>query len=277
MTGFRYGFAMSVALWGCGSGGDMRMPVTLNTEDLAMQLAKVNDLSMPPVHDLAQPAGDMVLVGPCDPIAQDCADPANKCTTVADPNDPTGMTLLTQCVQITGSVGLNQSCVRSGDADAGATATAGHDNCAKGFFCSSDGSLVSDYSERHCRSFCQTDQSCNATPMGKCIGLIPQGDGLCSPSCTLFGTDCAKGLDCSSLNTSTDGSTFVPTCRGIGKLAVGKSCTLATDCIAGVTCISPTMGAPMVCVQLCDDNNPCPGGLMCGPAMGLPNGGGVCE
>lgn len=271
MTARGWSCVALVAIAGCGNNS------TVNTgpPGADMSVAKVGDMAVAVVHDMAVAPGDMVSLGPCDPIKQDCADPANKCTTIADPNDPMMVKLLTQCVPLSGSVPLGGKCVRGGDG--GATATAGHDDCDKGLFCSSDGTLVADFSQRHCRSFCKVDKDCKATPGGRCVVLVDMQEGLCSPTCTLFGTDCPMGLECSNLLTTYDDMNFVPTCRGLGKTAVGKSCMQATDCVAGATCLDPTgMQAPPVCVTLCDANHPCAVG-QCAMAPGLDNMGGICK
>ena len=136
---------------------------------------------------------------------------------------------------------------------------------------------MADFSQRHCRAFCRSDNDCQATPTGRCVALISMDTGLCTPTCTLFGNDCGNGLECGVLIGTFDEKSFVSTCRGVGKTAVGMTCMAATDCVAGTTCIDPAgMNGTTKCTPLCDDDHPCAKGV-CARAMGLPKNGGICR
>ena len=267
MPALRGGCLVALVLFGCGDTGSR----ATQPADLAV----AGDMVAP--RDMAKAPRDIVMLGPCDTVKQDCVDPANKCTTVADPDDPMMQGLITNCIPITGMKGRDESCMRTGP-NMPPTANAGHDDCAAGFFCSSNGTLVADFSQRHCRSFCRTDADCKDTPTGKCVGLIPMDTGLCAPTCALFGADCPMGLECAVLIGKFDTTGFVTTCRGVGMTALGAACMAATDCVAGATCIDPTnMNKASKCTQLCDDAHACPNGMMCVPAMGLAKSGGICR
>jgi hypothetical protein len=55
--------------------------------------------------------------------------------------------------------------------------------------------------------------------------------------CTLGGSDCPNGDDCSAWFTAGDGSTR-PTCRPLGTAGVGMKCA-QTGCAAGLVCVGP--------------------------------------
>jgi hypothetical protein len=247
------GFAL-LCLVGCGGGGGGKGDMAV-VEDMTMG---GKDLRV--VRDMTQIN--------CDPNAQDCVDPAKKCTEVAIDQM---MTMLEgQCIAITGNKMPGDPCTRTPD-------VAGHDDCDKGSFCSSIGSYYPlTMPNRHCRSYCASDGDCKT--MGeRCDSLDPQnGVGLCVPTCTPFGTDCQMGYDCSMFVETIDQMALLATCRFIGMTAIGAACKDVTDCVAGATCNIPQNMTMGTCVAMCDMAHPCPNAGKCMAAPGLPNGGGTC-
>ncbi len=209
--------------------------------------------------------------GPCDPIAQTgCSAPDTKCTAVDD-GSGSGKA---GCVTPTGSKGLGDSCTRTSQDPSGI----GHDDCGAGFFCSGISTLASP-PNRHCRKFCKDDSKCASTE--KCSELVFDGGttataGICVPTCTLFGTDCAGSLNCSVLITSMDGTTAHGTCRAVGTKAVGDKCAMAFECGKDMVCADPTKSGSNTCIALCDTSHTCSTGT-CKAVGSLPSGGGVCQ
>jgi hypothetical protein len=222
--------------------------------------------------------------GTCDPVAQTgCTAPSTKCTAV---DDGTGVGTMPGCVTPSGTAAADDSCTRDSETPAGV----GHDSCAAGSYCSGYGSLSSP-PDRHCRKFCADDTGC---PTGhKCMALIvdPSGsplDGICVPTCTLFGTDCPSGLNCGVTSLDEDGSNVIFSCRQVGTAAVGAPCVTSGgtagpapyDCVADSLCFDPAggSGTAFVCNGLCDGTHTCPTGKTCNTSgTGLPTGDGVCN
>lgn len=198
----------------------------------------------------------------CDVVKQDCGDPTLKCTSVGD--------WLAGCMPIEGQFAEAKSCVKLHSPPFGS-----FDNCDMGLMCSNLGSVTADGSQPHCRALCHKNVDCK-TPTTKC--LVPFGvsssNGRCSPTCTVFGTDCAAGLDCSLSLRDLDDSSFVPTCRGIGTGAFGSKCGVNTDCVARADCVDPK-GTGSICVPQCDDAHPCVSGT-CDNPPGYPAKTGRC-
>jgi hypothetical protein len=219
----------------------------------------------------------------CDPVKQTgCSTPSTKCTAV---DDGTGTGTMPGCVTPTGTAAVDASCTRDSETPAGV----GHDTCAAGAYCSGYGSLSSP-PDRHCRKFCADDSGCPSTH--KCMTLIvdPSGtglDGICVPTCTLFGTDCPTGLNCGVTSADMDGSSIVFSCRQVGTAAVGAPCVTSGgtaapapyDCVGDSLCFDPAggSGTAFVCNGLCDGTHTCPTGKTCNTSgTGLPTGDGIC-
>jgi hypothetical protein len=110
----------------------------------------------------------------------------------------------------------------------------GNTDCAAGLTCLSG----------VCHAFCATlDTAC---PGGECVQA---GDGqpqdlVCLVSCTPAPVSCGAGQACEvfTLNGS-----LTTDCEGPGTVAAGGSCTMDSDCAAGLGCI----GTPAACLQWC--------------------------
>lgn len=208
--------------------------------------------------DMPTPTGDLGMQMSCDPIAQNCADPSQRCVfTITG----TGMSrmLVTQCVA-NGTAMRDQSCTID--------MTSGLDDCQKGLTCTGLG-LPTGMSD--CRKFCKTDSDCGAGQM--CHGV---GGGVmfgeCLPTCTEFGTDCGAGMTCAQdesdiSSTMTNRVSFL-VCRSVGAGTEGADCQRATDCGADMLCIGPF--GQRICSPLCDDTTH----TTC-PVYGVPDGGNV--
>jgi hypothetical protein len=205
----------------------------------------------------------------CDVVQQGCPVASGKCTLLAD---TTTNTVVPGCAPPlnagTGTEGA--SCTR---ASSNAT-DVGHDDCAKGFFCtqigSPDGALK-------CQKLCHSVSNCSAGQ--RCFardGRTPE-DGTCVATCNLFQA-CTNGLQCASVAIDTDTVTWFPICRTAGANTLGMGCNADADCAAGMFCghnhASPTIN---VCTPLCDNSHACPATYSCVPLTGLPNGGGYCN
>jgi hypothetical protein len=209
----------------------------------------------------------------CDPIKQTgCSGTTTKCTAI---DDGTGTSVVAGCMAPSGSAAVAASCTRKSETPAGI----GDDTCAPGAYCSGIGTLT-DPPTRHCRKFCLGDSECGTGE--KCSTLIPVASGvgpfgICVPTCTVFGTDCATGMNCSLLISDTDTKTLYGTCRAIGTGAAGSTCKNGPECAADLDCADPTSSGSATCVPLCDSSHACTGGTTCKPAGSLPSGGGLCQ
>ena len=229
------------------------------------------------------PPGD-TSSGTCDPVAQTgCSAPSTKCTAV---DDGTGVGTMPGCVTPSGTAAVDATCTRDSETPAGV----GHDSCAAGAYCSGYGSLSSP-PDRHCRKFCADDTGCPSTH--KCMALIvdPGGsplDGICVPTCTLFGTDCPSGLNCGVTSLDMDGGSVITSCRQVGTAAVGAACATTGsspgpapyDCVADSLCFDPAggTGTAFVCNALCDGTHTCTAPATCMTSgSGLPTGDGICQ
>lgn len=263
-------------LLGCGLGcgllggcGADPAAVDAAAPDLATLDAAAPDLAPP--ADLA--ATDDAFQFPpqitCDPIAQDCTDPARpKCSITVDANGT-----LPRCVQSLGAKKEGEACLRLG----AGTAAQGHDDCARGLFCTFIGAAqaLAD-PPRACRRFCRADKDCGASAMCVRLDGVDPADGACVPTCTLFGSDCPMGMACAYPTSDVDGADYFATCRSAGAVADGAPCASQLDCGSGSFCLDPSFGNQAACTPICDANHPCARGK-CLALPSLPAGGGICK
>lgn len=229
--------------------------------------------------DLSMGGHDMAVSATCDPFKQNCAMASDKCQ-VELSMDASGMTTVMNVCIADGTVDEGMMCTRS------QPNTISDDNCKKGMACTARGVGMT-----VCRKICKANSDCPSNQ--KCTGYDSMvSTGLCSPSCTLGGTDCTNGLSCNSVYTGPGSSTTgILLCGAAGSKPMGAACdpTMMAQCGPNMLCAatSMTMG---VCALFCDDTHPCPGssgdggtpdgGLSCdSQALGvtLPNNGGICH
>jgi len=261
-------FALSLVA-GCESTG-------LGTDDASVD----DDMAVAGDGSASDLAGGPVT---CDPIKQNCPDPAQKCTVVSSMGTSSSI-----CVTPTaGMVQEGGTCMRAtgggGMRDMGTgTSTAGVDNCDKGLVCVRVGGFGGGGGgggTSVCRKLCKAPTDCASTQ--KCTAAF-QGStvGTCQTFCTLFGTDCGGTQTCASFATDISSTqadpTAVPICRAAGNVAAWDTCMRSTDCGANTLCQQGT------CVPLCDDSHACSqppgdaGVVTCQPTDNLPNNGGTC-
>ncbi len=218
---------------------------------------------------------DMGMTLPvCDPTAQNCADPNQKCIVTVSMGKVTG-----GCVA-NGTVAEGGTCMRA--------MMGVPDNCQKGLTCARVGGGGGGGGTSVCRKIGKADSTCGAQ---KCIISGGGGGGggqttygSCSPTCNLFSTDCGTGQTCASFATGI-GSTqmnpiYVPICRATGNVAAYGTCQRSSDCVADTACNG--QGQTGRCFPLCSDTVACTqpavdgGGYMCTPLGGLANNAGIC-
>ncbi len=262
----RFGIGLLLCVSACSSSGLMS-----NTDggggDASMMSG--NDLSMTPTGDLA--GGQM-----CDPVQQNCTNPADpKCGLVVT---GTGMMRMVsgQC-EPDGTVARDMMCMLD--------QTTGMDNCVKGTRCTATGLPMG--SSPVCRKFCGADSDCGAGQ--SCRSSL--GFGVCIPSCTPFSNECGAGATCAAVQTDVASTMTKPvrflSCRPTGTTALWDVCATSTDCGDNAVCARATG----LCTPLCDVTHACPnepnmtdggagadGGTTPTTCMpnGLPNGGGTC-
>jgi hypothetical protein len=185
----------------------------------------------------------------CDPAAQDCSDPAQRCTLLGVEGSDA---LATGCIAADGTKGKGESCARA-SADA---RDVGRDDCKKGLFCTNWGSA--DPTARRCQPLCTDGQQCPVGQVCRKANGAPTA-GVCVATCSLWDeTDspCAIGTACGPTNTITAGAvTWGTACVAVGKSALGEACEYNDDCVARAVCI--TVGTSNQCSALCDDEHPC--------------------
>jgi hypothetical protein len=151
------------------------------------------------------------------------------------------------------------SCVANGTVGEGAACTVDQttyqDNCLSGFIC--DDTVASN---PVCRKICTADATC--TTAGQACAAYSSKYGVCLPSCTPGGTDCATGTDCStavddiSSTQTTENGFFV--CKTTGTGAEFTACQGDTDCAAGLECDSTGQQGIYWCVPNCNTATACP-------------------
>lgn len=200
------------------------------------------------------PSGDAGLGAPCDPVLQNCADSANKCTYVKGDAGYAAVCVAPTDFQFTTPNG--QACDRT---------VAGDDDCVKGQICIPSG-LSGQFI---CWAACAKDGDCGANE--RCVAVTAKSprDGVCEPTCTLFGTDCPQGESCGGFYLDTDGVNTAVVCHGIGSSGANQNCTTIWDCGANLTCLGGK------CLPDCDSTHTCTSGT-CTPAPGL-SGAGTCQ
>ena len=249
---------LCVLLAGCGNNSDK--PADAGVDDLK-------------VADASASKPDLKKAPTCDPVAQTCTDPAQKCTLFTD--DTTGQTPADRtCVAVKGTNADGQTCTR---------VSLGDDDCAKGLLCTIRGVPGGGLA---CRKMCHAATDCN--PGEKCTSpnATDPTDGICVPSCTPFSTTCGTGNTCGTIYTDityTDqNQVFVFTCRAVGPGVLGDGCMGNEECGPNLYCDNQG-----TCSALCDDTHQCAGpdpgdggmsddgggGLACQPLVG---NAGVC-
>ncbi len=254
----RLAFATCVALAACGGddGG--------STAD--RRIIEVIDAAALP--DMGPPPDASLNPEDCNTTSQNCQDPVvSKCTVIFN-----GATFETECLAPTGTLAEGDTCVRDAEGNTGV----GHDPCAAGLFCSGIGLPIGPPPERACRKFCDSNLNCTVANQ-ECLSLDGDGalQGICVPTCTLFGTDCQAGMSC-SISINNNGADGMGTCRTDGIGMSGNTCDANTDCATNMNCISDGAGGG-ICAALCDAAHACPGGMACTAVSPLPNQGGFCQ
>lgn len=244
---------LGVASWtlvaACSSSNNISSPNAGTSAD-AQQPPEPDDAGAPDV------LGD-TLDQPCDPVKQDCADPALRCQLIFLDGD-----WVTGCEAAEGSALVNegQACTRT---------NAGHDNCVNGSTCLPDG-----VTERSCHKICAKDSDCSSGSKCSAVTTIAPYFGACVKSCAPFSTECS-GATCSDEQLDNTQLNVFEACRPIGTGAVGSPCKSAYDCGPNMNCQG---SGNFTCKAMCDDAHPCVTGTCKKSSPGaLPNNGGLCR
>ena len=176
---------------------------------------------------------EQVCQSECGVISQKCQDPTTpKCTYVGVGPD------------------AQAKCIADGaklESEACTTDDAGHDDCAKGLFCSKiglpGGGAV-------CRRFCSTSSACSAGQSCGRVFLKTPEFGLCYPTCSPFAATsaCTGGAVCKP-------DAYTPPngyCGSDGKARAGTPCGSDDWCEKSSTCSDRG-----VCEESCDIDHPC--------------------
>jgi hypothetical protein len=210
-----------------------------------------------PAEDAGAPdvLGDTINAH-CDPVKQDCADPALRCQIIS-----LGGEYVTGC-QPPWDPAVNK------EGEICSYRKTGYDDCVKGLHCMPDGVTAT-----ACRRFCQRDSDCGAGSKCGAITTVAPYFGACWKPCAPFSADCPGGT-CSSPHTGIDQSNTFEACREIGAGGLGTSCKAQWDCAADLNCQGRN---GFQCKPMCDDAHPCGDGGTCTTYPGLANNGGACE
>jgi hypothetical protein len=179
---------------------------------------------------------------------------------------------------------LVTACIPSGTLAEGATCTrmegrVGADNCGTGLFCANIGQAMA--TSRTCQTLCRSTEDCGTGRVCAIVSDSPRA-GVCTPTCTVGGTDCAMGT-CRYQTTYASNDASAPTviatyCSPTGAAAEGSTCTNNNDCAANLVCTRLSPDAPLLCRRTCDNLRGCSPGQMCRALTGSTNpmGGGYC-
>jgi hypothetical protein len=200
---------------------------------------------------------DVPETGQCDPGLQDCMKMDEKCTAWATVPG-TCCVDANKCVPITGTKVAGDTCTRTAD----------NDDCAEGFFCTTQTSGST--GEGFCEQMCVAgdDSSCDE---GTCIvyndGVLP----LCRVECDPLLQDCSnQGFGCYPAGQDT----FVcgKPANNQGEGADGSVCTTLRSCLPGLACVGGGNldGCAMdgvCCTPFCDTSgaDPCTAPESCVP------------
>ncbi len=181
------------------------------------------------------------VVGQCDPGLQDCPGADEKCTAFAT-MPGTCCVDANKCVPVTGNGVAGEDCERTAD----------NDDCAKGFFCTTQtsGSTGPGFCEQLCMA--GDDASCD---MGQCIvyndGTLP----LCRTECDPLVQDCLQGFGC--FPGSDDLFVCGKPANNQGEGDDGSTCYTLRSCLPGMACVTGTFTAGCAtdgscCTPFCD-------------------------
>jgi hypothetical protein len=137
--------------------------------------------------------------------------------------------------------------------------------CATGYTCT-HGSDATD--DPWCARFCDHDTDCTGSGSRCVVGLIGShgqslGIDVCSASCDLVAqTGCPSSRGCYAFEPAGSGSDYTD-CENPGTVAIGGTCTIDEDCVAGGVCVGNA--ATGTCASICvvGDDTTCPGNLTC--------------
>jgi hypothetical protein len=217
---------------------------------------------------LAEVPSDLVLC--CDLVGQNCPD-GQRCQPLS-----LGGGLTSACIEVTGEVGLGESCERD------ETREGFYDDCQAGLYCTSFGTPAG---QRTCRAHCTDSRECGAGEACH-IGSGTPAAGRCLPLCSPFAEAdaegaCPTGTACRNFAALGGGpGSSMTMCLGAAETTFGEgeACTGADSCDDGLWCHAS------VCRQPCDPENPCDDGQTCMPyagrfnvVPGFPAGLGVCQ
>ncbi len=165
-------------------------------------------------------------------------------------------------------LGTNQTtsstCAAAGQGGDGASCQSGAD-CDPGYECVGTGT---------CRHYCCEDDACTTMTTNSTtydtyfcdVATEHASSGAKVPVCQVvvhcspLKTDsCGADQACTIVEID-DGTNFVATCDATGTAKLGDSCE-TTHCAAGLACFG-TIGERS-CLQLCDNQNPCPSNATC--------------
>jgi hypothetical protein len=209
-----------------------------------------------PLEDAGAPDVSPDTVGaPCDPVKQDCADPALRCQIINAGNQ-----------YVTGCEPPWEP-AKNKEGEICSRQKAGIDDCVRGFSCLLDGVTATS-----CHRLCAQDSDCGPGARCGAITTVAPYYGLCWKTCTPFGSDCA-GATCAGVHFDNDGTNEFEACREIGSNGIGTSCQAQFDCQPDMNCQG---NGGFKCKAMCDDAHPCDGGT-CTKSVGLPSDGGVCQ
>ena len=134
--------------------------------------------------------------------------------------------------------------------------------CKQGYSCIDDGAGHPSW----CARFCESDNNCTGTG-SRCIHDLQNANGnpigahVCSNACDPYAlTGCPTGMSCQGFN---DAGGDFSDCVYIGSKTVGTSCTLSSECAAGLLCVNQSNVS--TCRKLCvmGNSSTCPSSQTC--------------
>lgn len=171
--------------------------------------------------DLLMPNIDMPNISECDPFAQDCPE-GEKCMPYGSTE---GSWNANKCVPVSGAGQAGEQCIYNGSVEA-------TDSCGDDTHCW-DLMDVGGMSVGVCRPFCIGTVDQPMCGPGEACSIVSGGViTLCLPTCDPALQDCEADFGCYWAHGN---FTCVPTTQD---LWLGEPCELASDCAAGMDCLS---------------------------------------
>lgn len=260
---------LSVLAPGCASGGNGgadagRRDAPLLGPDVPGRDAPLPDAPLPDVPGIDAPSADVPMT-----IVRDTGvdaprpdtpgvDAPPECVVAADCNDGNACDGIERCEFGRCVEGVppvcddGVACTTDACAGAGCTYTPVSSRCNDGVACTTDTCTASGCTAVPSDALCPSGQRCTSTGCTSSMSCTESPCRLVPPQC-----GCPSGQAC-LLNGG------ARTCGVAGIRAEGQSCTLATDCAAGLACLNfSAVGTAQMCVRMCATDLDCTGGGFC--------------